>query len=52
MAGIEAVLAKLGSIRAADDIGDCLLALVALVGRAKQLAGIHDQLVVGGDVVF
>ena len=52
LAGVEAVLAKLGSIRAANDIRDHRLALVAFVSRPQQLTGFQDELVEGGDVVF
>lgn len=52
LASVEAVLAKLSSIRAADDIGDRLLALVAFVSRPQKLTGFQDELVEGSDGVL
>jgi hypothetical protein len=51
LAGIEAVLAKLSSIRPANDIRDHGFAFLAFVGRSQQLTGFQDELVEGGDGV-
>ena len=52
LVGIEAVLAKLSSIRAANDIRDDLTAFTAFISRTQQFSGIQNELVEGGDGVF
>jgi hypothetical protein len=52
LVGIEAILAKLGSIRAPDDVWDHLAAFTAFVSRAQQLTGFQNELVEGGDGVL
>jgi hypothetical protein len=47
LAGNEAVLAKLGSIRAANDVWNNGLAFLAFVSGTQQLTGFQDELIKG-----
>src|SRR5260221_289467 len=52
LASVEALVADLGSVRAADHVGDYFSASAALFGSANQLAGLRNKLVQGGDCIL
>ena len=52
LAGVEAVLAQLSSIRAASDVRDHLAAFAAFISRAQKLTSFQDELVQDGDIIL
>jgi hypothetical protein len=52
LAGVETILAKLDSIRAANDISNGRAALAAGFRSAHQSAGFQDQLIERGDCIL